>query len=98
MVQKIEKGIAFSENNKIPYLVYLSSDYNKLILLNIDTFKTIRFTLPKNKIVNTIKNSDEPIAEFLFEDNQFEIHYFKTTLKYFENNKWLKKKIMIKLN
>ena len=30
-----------------------------------------------------------------FEDNQFEIHYFKTTLKYFENNKWLKKKIMI---
>lgn len=98
LVQKIEKGIAFSENNKIPYLVYLSSDYNKLILLNIDTFKTIQFTLPKNKIVNTIKNSDEPIAEFLFEDNQFEIHYFKTTLKYFENNKWLKKKIMIKLN
>ena len=98
LVQKIDKGIAFSENKKIPYLVYLNQDYSKLMLFNINTSKTIQFTLPKNKIVNTIKNSDEPIAEFLFEDNIFENQYFKTTLKYFENNKWFKKKILVKLN
>ena len=98
LIQKIEQGIAYSENSKNPYLVYLNQDYSKLVLLNIDTSKTIQFNLPKSKILNTIKNSDEPIAEFLFEDNIFENHYFKTTLKYFENNKWFKKKILVKLN
>jgi hypothetical protein len=101
--------VFYSEDPKYPYVVFFNgnqyannekSDYNSLIILNIDSNKVYRKSLPKNRISKTLEFSRDSSAELLFDEpslkgNILTLPYrYKTSLS---EDSWLDGKVSIVL-
>ena len=76
------------------------NNYNSLIFLNIDNNKSFQIKLPKDRIDNTLRISEQMLPESLFEGGTIEDGIFKISYRYKkkgDEDKWFDDKINIDL-
>lgn len=100
--------IFYSEDPKLPYVVYFKgrnydtpgekADYNSLIILNIDSNKVYRKSLPKDRISKTLEFSGDSSPELLFEEPSLQGNILTLLYRYKTNSSkdsWLDAKATI---
>lgn len=99
-IANIGREIFHSENDKYPYFVTIDKENSSyLSFLNLETNKIFKINLPKGRIDNTLKITNEFFSETLFEEGQIKNGIFEIKYKYkkTENDKWLIGKITVNL-
>ena len=106
----IGKIIFYSEIKTYPYIVKLTNsnyktfrykNYNSLTFLNVNNTKTFKVKLPKGRILQTLKISNEAFPEYLFDEAKIKNGVFIVTYQYKKaerKGKWFKDKIRVNLN
>ena len=106
----IGKIIFYSKIKAYPYIVKLTNsnyknfrykNYNSLTFLNVNNAKAFKVKLPKGRILQTLKISNEAFPEHLFDEAKIKNGVFIVTYQYKnagQNEKWFKGKITVNLN
>ena len=83
------------------YVLYLSSDsLDTLTLYSVDQNKDFNFTIPKGRLLKTVRETSQMFPEFLFEEPTMDKSILTLTYKYLLSNspeKWDTDKIKIDL-
>lgn len=93
--------IFHSDDSLNNYVLYLSSDsLDTLTLYSVDQNKDFNFTIPKGRLLKTVRETSQMFPEFLFEEPTMDKSILTFTYKYLVSNspeKWDTDKIKIDL-
>lgn len=100
-IANIGRYLFRSEIKKYPFFVTIEAkNFNYLSFLNLETNKIFKINFPKNRIVNTLKFTNNLFAEVLFENGNLKNGIFQINYKYknSEKDNWHIAKITVDLN
>lgn len=89
--------ISINDDRNQPYIVTMKTD-SQILYTNLNNNRSCSIQIPKNKIENTLRNSNELYPENLFENAGLNHGILSVTLKYKDSEKADWKTEIIKLN
>jgi hypothetical protein len=102
MVEELGAIIFYTDEATNNFILYLKTEsLDTLTFYNMDNDKKYEFSIPKNRLLKTIKESEIMFPEFLFEEPKTENNILKLKYKYLVSNSpemWKTDNILINLN
>jgi hypothetical protein len=102
MAEELGTIIYYTDDTTNNFILYLTTEsLDTLTFYNMDNDKKYEFSIPKDRLLKTVKESEIMFPEFLFEEPKIENNILTLTYKYLVSDspeKWNNDKIIIALN